>query len=80
MFYGYTRRRSRQNAPLRRAHPRSVAPEGGGAHIVGRRGAILAYGAFEILGSAFTPTPTTPDRQHLSHSALSAPDAGRNGF
>lgn len=27
----------------------------------GWQGAMLAYGAFEVLGSAFTPTPTTSD-------------------
>ncbi len=45
----------------------SLCDAGGGAvHNIGRIGAILAYRAFEILESAFTPMPTTPDRQHLS--------------
>src|SRR5258706_6400841 len=40
----------------------------------GGEGAMLAYGAFEVLESAFTPTPTTPNPLTV-HEAFSAPDA-----
>ena len=42
--------------------------------VAGDEGAMLAYTAFEVLESAFVPTPTTPNPQTVCE-ALNEPDA-----
>jgi hypothetical protein len=42
-------------------------------HDAGGGGALLAFGAFEKIEPAFTPTPTTPDPQSIQDT-LNAPD------
>jgi hypothetical protein len=53
--------------PARASRSGLVRNEGGG-------GAMLAYGAFEVVEPTFTPKPTTPDPQTV-REALAAPDA-----
>jgi len=62
--------------PDRSSRSGLVRNAGGGATMrdTGGEGAMLAYGAFEVLESAFTPTPTTPNPLTV-HEAFSAPDA-----
>ena len=62
--------------PERSSRSGLVRNGGGGAsaRAAGDEGAMLAYGAFEVLEQTFIPTPTTPNPLTI-HEAYNAPDA-----